>query len=57
MGKNKKKMQTGHIVKKQERAAGWNTAGRNSGGQEEISQVLQFPCSSAFLAFYALLFF
>ena len=50
-------MQTGHIVKKQERAAGWNSAGRNSGGQEEISQVLQFPCSFAFLAFSTVLSF
>ena len=50
-------MQTGHIVKKQERAAGWNSVGRNSGRKEEISQVLQFPYSSAFLEFSALLSF
>ena len=42
---------------KTKRAAGNELGRRNSGGQEEISQVLQFPCSSTFLAFSTLLSF
>ena len=55
--KNQNQMQTRTSVKSKNGQQEGTVCMMHSGGQEEISHVLQFPCSSTFLAFSALLSF